>query len=181
MVNHGFGVVYLDDNANVLAGNKLADEIFLRKDGIFNRAGKLSFIDNEAVNDFLKSFKGLYYGLNDQQFYVKRSSNMPPYKLSMLSFEDNWLIETTKPHSLVLISEPKEKFDFPEWIFKNHYKLTKTEIKVAKAIFDDVSLKEHAEQRGVKITTVRWTLDNIFSKTNTRSQKELKVLALSLY
>ena len=48
---------------------------------------------------------------------------------------------------------------------------------LAKALLNDIPLSDYASKKGVKITTVRWTLGNIFSKTETHSQNELKSLA----
>ena len=154
MLSRGLGVIYLDKQSNILACNELAKKIFQRMDGIMTRAGKLCFCDSGARNDFIEKID------------------------SLLPFVDTWYKETDKPHSLVLISEPKRDFLFPEWVFKNYYELTKAELAVARAVFEDTALQEYAAQKGVKITTVRWTLDNVFSKTHTHSQKELKTLAL---
>jgi DNA-binding CsgD family transcriptional regulator len=59
--------------------------------------------------------------------------------------------------------------------------LTRAEANLAAALMKGLSLQEYAEQENLKITTVRWHLQNIFDRTGTRGQAELVGMIASLF
>lgn len=59
--------------------------------------------------------------------------------------------------------------------------LTAAEANLAVALCEGVSLRRYAEQVGLKITTVRWHLQNIFNRTGMRSQADLVSMVVSLF
>jgi len=77
---------------------------------------------------------------------------------------------------IVLARDTSIKPKFMATGFTEFYKLTDAEKALSQSLYDGLSLREHSEKRGVKITTTRWTLNNLFSKTFTRSQLELQGL-----
>lgn len=176
---NGEGVVILDNVANVLNASVFAQEIFARADGLINRAGKLCFSDKDAHRQVLSRLATGCEPANGKPIFVRRETGKSPYKVKIALFQDEWLHkDQPKPHSLLLVSETNRKLDFPIWVFKDYYGLTPSELTLAEAIFGDMPLRDYAEFRGIKITTVRWTLDNVFSKTYTHSQTELKSLGI---
>ena len=178
LVQQGLAVIYLDDGQNVIAANEKGDEILERKDGIFSRNGRLAFYDKDAQESFDKLKASTQVSANTAIF-VRRQSSEPPYRLSYVEYVDEWKQpDLPRPQYLLLVSDPTKSFDFPDWVFKEYYGLTSAELRLASAIFRDKSLHEQAEDRGIKISTVRWTLDNIFSKTFTNSQRAVKGLAM---
>lgn len=58
--------------------------------------------------------------------------------------------------------------------------LTAAEANLAAALSEGLSLSAYAEREGLKITTVRWHLQNIFSRTGVRSQADLVSMVVSL-
>ena len=174
------GLIFVQNDLSLVSLNNLASKIISRKDGITDLAGKLFLTDRSA-------YKCLKYEVGASQNNVRkealvcamRANNEPPYRLKVLPFDDEWHQTNQKrPHSIVLVMEPNKRFTFPHWVFEHYYGLTGAELKLAESVFYDSSLQDYADQRGIKISTVRWTLDNIFSKTYAHSQKELKSLAL---
>jgi DNA-binding CsgD family transcriptional regulator len=58
--------------------------------------------------------------------------------------------------------------------------LTAAEANLAAALSEGLSLSDYAEREGLKITTVRWHLQNIFNRTGMRSQADLVSMVVSL-
>jgi DNA-binding CsgD family transcriptional regulator len=59
--------------------------------------------------------------------------------------------------------------------------LTAAEANLAAALAAGFSLSAYAKGAGLKITTVRWHLQNIFNRTGTRSQADLVSMVVSLF
>ena len=78
--------------------------------------------------------------------------------------------------SLMLLTDTENETTLDIVSFSEHYELTCAESDLVQSLHLGRTLKDHAETRGVTITTVRWTLDNVFSKTYTKSQPQLKSL-----
>ena len=173
------GVFYLDENLEILETSTLAQTFLNRKDGLIDRFKKLAALDHRD-NDRLQKFLNLDYSKpHYSSIFIKRSIYETPYKLTASPILDKDIRFSMKsPSMMLLVSEPKEFKNFPAQLFKDHYGLTNSELLLAQAVFNDVSLNEYASIKEVKISTVRWTLKNIFSKTDTHAQKELKSLAL---
>ena len=74
---------------------------------------------------------------------------------------------------IIIKSPPRSSNDFSKERFNERYDLTNTELLLTEAIFNDVSLKEYAASRKIKISTARWTLDNIFEKQIRTHKKNL--------
>jgi DNA-binding CsgD family transcriptional regulator len=58
--------------------------------------------------------------------------------------------------------------------------LTAAEANLTAALCEGLSLSAYAERKGLKITTVRWHLQNIFNRTGMRSQADLVSMVVSL-
>ncbi len=61
------------------------------------------------------------------------------------------------------------------------FHLTPAEACLAAALVEGLSLHEYAEREDLKITTVRWHLQNIFERTGARNQQELISMVVSLF
>ncbi len=59
--------------------------------------------------------------------------------------------------------------------------LTAAEANLASALAEGLSLHDYAGRERLKITTVRWHLQNIFNRTGTRSQSGLVSMLVSLF
>jgi DNA-binding CsgD family transcriptional regulator len=71
---------------------------------------------------------------------------------------------------LVLLSRPKAGLDD---MLLRQYGLSRTELLIAKALFDGRSVAEIAAERKIKADSVRTILKSIFAKTSTRGQAHL--------
>ena len=63
---------------------------------------------------------------------------------------------------------------------QNIFDMTAAEAKLAAALCDGLTLDSYAEREGIAISTVRWHLHNLLSRTETRSQAELIRLLLTV-
>jgi DNA-binding CsgD family transcriptional regulator len=59
--------------------------------------------------------------------------------------------------------------------------LTAAEANLAAGLSEGLSLRAYAEREDLKITTVRWHLQNIFARTGVRSQADLVSMVVSLF
>jgi len=173
------GVIYLSKDLEIIETSPLAQKFLDTRDGLLDKGKNLAALnkyDNEKLNKLLKTD---YSRPHYNSLYVCRESGASPYKVTVSPIYNKEVVFSLKaPEKMILVSEPKGVGQFPLQLFKDHYKLTNAELFLTEAIFEDKSLKGYAEERGVKLSTVKWTLDNVFSKTDTHSQKELKSLAL---
>ena len=178
LLNMSAGIIYMDEFSNIIECNALARDILDKKDGLLVSNGML-VLENPKINKQLCHQSKFVMHTVTSPILVSRKNQLPPYKLELLPFKDEWNNKNrNRPNSILLIKDPSLTFNFPKWIFSDHYKLTAAELELTKAIYGSMNLRDYANKRGVKISTVRWTLDNIFSKTFTHSQSELKTLAL---
>jgi len=179
------GISYLDACLNVLAGNQLFSEILMANDGLTTSFGKLQITDRIANTKFHSCYELILgdFKNNDigESLYVPRNSGLTPYKLQLIGFDDEWHnTSLPAPSVLLFVKETEKAPKFPKHIFQEYYQLTNTEALLAEALFKGSNLAEFADLRGIKVSTVRWTLDNIFSKTYTHSQRELSALIFKL-
>ncbi len=79
---------------------------------------------------------------------------------------------------VLLLVKPQPKS--PDMMLTQRYRLTPTEIRIAKSLSSGASVQDIAAAAGVKIETVRTQLKSIFSKTDTHSQGQLVALLSAL-
>lgn len=179
MLSRGVGVILLDGLGNVVNKNSIAKNIVNTTTKIWFSNKKLCVMD-DAFSPDNPRIKNLVSSDNtkfEKDVYIKGDSHSSPIKLSTIPIIDNLeLDDGVKTKWLVLLTDTSEKSIFDSKSMGDFYNLTPAELSLASSIFDGLSLKEHAKKRGTSITTVRWTLDNVFSKTHTNSQILLKEL-----
>lgn len=178
MFQRGIGVVYLDDAANIIEKDCNADEI-LSSTSSFWRNSKQFFCDDKAVKEKILNYIGhKEVPTSSAKFYIRKKYDKSPISLSIFPVVDNVSHASgARSRWLMLVRDTERKPNLSSQSMAQFYGLTNAEISLVAAIYQGVSLTDYAEHRGVKISTVRWTLDNIFSKTYTHSQSELLELA----
>jgi len=60
---------------------------------------------------------------------------------------------------------------------QDFFDLTRAEIDLVSALHQKITLSDYAALKGIKVSTARWTLANVFSKTQSNSQSNLRSLA----
>lgn len=81
--------------------------------------------------------------------------------------------------SLVFIVDPDLHHELPLERIAGLYGLTASEAQLAAALAAGRSLSEYAQAAALSMNTVRWTLKQVFAKTETRRQAELVRLLLT--
>lgn len=178
MYHRCVGVLYLDHTGGVLAKNDYADSFFEKDSEISCIGDKLVFKRSKDRDYFDLKLLEIQHGRAYASLFVKRNIDEPPIKLSLHPIVDSLASENmNKPVSVLLLKDTKQRSQLDIDSLADHFGLTEAESSLVESMYLGCSLRKHAEVRGVKITTVRWTLDNIFSKTYVHSQSELIELA----
>jgi DNA-binding CsgD family transcriptional regulator len=81
----------------------------------------------------------------------------------------------------ISLRTPRCGFEIPAARLAAAFQLTSAEAHLASALAEGLSLRDYAAREGLKITTVRWHLQNIFARTGTRSQSDLVRTIVSLF
>jgi len=174
MFTNGVGVLYLDESQNIVSANGVAKRIL--DDGkAFKRLGqKLVFPDSSLRRKVLACIRTVKSTEFQESIFIKRNVDEPPVRVNIYPYSDD-LTDSSgiKPSSVLLVSDMSLQPKLCSRSIKEFFSLTKAELALVESLALGLSLQQHAERRGVKVTTVRWTLENVFSKTYKRSQGEL--------
>lgn len=177
MHHRGIGIVYLDIKAKVLEANDDANSILSKEKELRKCGDKLVFKSSRMREFFEQILNEVRSNGRTGNLFLKRSLDKPPLKLSIHPVVDSLEFNSgAKAVSLMLLTDTQNESTLDIVSFSEHYGLTSAESELVQSLHYGKTLKQHAEMRGVKITTVRWTLDNVFSKTYTKSQPQLKSL-----
>jgi DNA-binding CsgD family transcriptional regulator len=84
-----------------------------------------------------------------------------------------------RPEVVVFVTDPERRPQLPADILAKLYGLTPAETRLALLLAGGKRLEEAAEELGISTTTARWTLKNLFRKTETDRQADLVRLLLS--
>jgi len=86
----------------------------------------------------------------------------------------------TEPLARVLVNDPLSVDRRFEWRVRQAFHLTPAEARLAAALASGVSRSEYASQHGVRPSTVKTQLDNLFMKLDCRRETELVRVLLSV-
>ena len=112
--------------------------------------------------------------------FVRRDDSPHPLRFDIQPISGRQNSESeNEPAAILIINGVDQKPTLLTSHLGLHYILTDAEMRLCESIFNSLSLAQHAKKHDIKITTVRWTLSNVFSKTQTSSQRELYELMLS--
>lgn len=75
--------------------------------------------------------------------------------------------------ALVALQRSDEVSGFTEGVIGKAFKLTPVQASIALALLKGRSVEDIVQERGIKVSTVRWHLADIFSRTGTSNQREL--------
>jgi len=181
MQEEGVGVFYVREDSTVYGHNDFAKVLLDNSGAISISSGSLIVNDPQKTKEFKHKvkFKASCHG--KESLLISSGDSRYPVKLSLFPIQnivENSVSKTTNL-IVVLVKDMSVRPKFMTHDFAGLYKLTDAEIHLANSLYKGLTLKEHSEIRKVKITTTRWTLDNLFSKTFSNSQAELKDLLLS--
>jgi DNA-binding CsgD family transcriptional regulator len=174
------------ESAELLVANQTADQILRTRDGLeLDADGTLSATDGEsaALKDLVKSVgkasRGRQIGSRDSAFAVRRGPEKRPLTLFVRPVTTK--TDTPVPNEaavLVMILDSGSPIETTEAELRQLYGLTATEARLANHLMEGLALEDCCEAMGIRRTTARMHLRNIFAKTGVRRQGELVALLL---
>ncbi len=174
-------VFILNSKAQVLGFNRSASQLISDNKMVGIVGGKLFHLSQLQNNRLQLS---IYNAINNK---VQISLNESIFKATTIDGKKQYTITVspivaskysggvTDPTGAIciFISEIKPELYINEYLYRELYELTPSEVAVAKALLQGKSLELIASQRKVSISTIRTQLKTLFRKTQTNGQPEL--------
>jgi len=188
-----FGVVLLDEAGHILWANSTAEAILLRGDGLFVRNGMLQAQGpehNAALTRLIGETAATAMGCalrSGGALALPRGSEprglrpRRPLALLVAPLRMNECAPISlryRPATVVFISDPERSSHIPAELFAELYGFTRRESALAELLLEGLDLREVAARLGIRMTTARAHLRQIFEKTGTHRQAELVAVVL---
>lgn len=180
------GLMVCSASSELLVANQTAEQILQARDGLeLDSDGTLSTTHNERaslkdlVRSVAKTAQTLEVVHRDSAFAVQRSAGKRPLTLFVRTV--NTKSDAPSPNEaavLVMILDSAQPVDTAEAELKQLYGFTATEARLANHLMEGLSLEDCCSAMGIRRTTARMHLRNIFAKTGVRRQGELVSLLL---
>lgn len=170
------GVIELDGEARVILANRAAEQILDAKDGLRLDQGRLEADPGEAGRRLRAAVAAASRGrLTGGMFQITRPSGLSPYSITVSNSPD--VSDAAQGHVMALIDDGERAAAEAPARLARLFGLTAAEAKLAAALCDGLCLKDIAEARGVKMTTVRTQAQRVLDKAGVSRQAELVALA----
>jgi DNA-binding CsgD family transcriptional regulator len=180
------GLMVCSASAEVLVANQTAEQILQAHDGLeLDAEGALSTThdENTSLIDMVRSVgktprtpDGVH---RDTAFAVPRAAGKRPLTLFLRAV--NTKSDAPAPNEaavLVMILDATQPVETAEAELRQLYGFTMTEARLANHLMEGLSLEDCCRAMGIRRTTARMHLRNIFAKTGVRRQGELVSLLL---
>ena len=178
------GVVVCDASAKVLTANSLAEKILSDSDGLeLNSDGTLTAA-LESAGSLRESIAQVAHLRSEdtvpshRAFAVRRPSGKRPLTVFLRAASERSPGAALQPAVLVLIQDSASPVETTEVELRQLYGLTAAEARISNLLMEGAGLEECCDQLGIRRTTARMHLRNIFAKTGVRRQSELVALLL---
>lgn len=182
----GMAVILLDRRGQVVFMTEAAQRIVARADSLLvDREGRVRAglpEEGRRLGRVIADVTGMANGdglAAGGDLLVSRSSGGEPLRVRVAPLRDLEAPVVGVPVAAALVIHDPEARPrpVPEHLCR-HYGLTVAEAKLATALADGVSLKDHAESSGISYETARWHLKRVLAKTDTTRQAGLVSLVL---
>ncbi len=180
------GLLVCSASAELLVANQTAEQILRAQDGLeLDADGTLTttYDERASLRDMVRSVAKTAHTPEvvhrDSAFAVQRSAGKRPLTLFVRAV--NTKSDAPSPNEaavLVMILDSAQPVDTAEAELKQLYGFTATEARLANHLMEGLSLEECCDAMGIRRTTARMHLRNIFAKTGVRRQGELVSLLL---
>jgi DNA-binding CsgD family transcriptional regulator len=179
------GLVVCSASGKLLVANQTADQILRTRDGLeLDSDGIVSAIheETESLKDLIKKVaesRGQERGGCDSAFALRRAEGKRPLTLFVRAVKS----KTDSPVDneaavLIMILDSGLPVETTEAELRQLYGFTATEARLANHLMEGLALEDCCEAMGIRRTTARMHLRNIFAKTGVRRQGELVSLLL---
>ena len=179
------GVLVCDASAKILTANATAEKILRDSDGLELRSDGTLSTSLEASNSLRESIAAVASserhkaGTAHRAFAVRRPSGKRPLTLFLRpARETDESSSQDQTAVLVLIQDSALPVETTEAELRQLYGLTAAEARLSNLLMEGAALEDCCDQLGIRRTTARMHLRNIFAKTGVRRQSELVALLL---
>jgi len=162
------GVVLVDGEGRIDYRNRAAQEIFARRDGLFERDGMLTIRSPAALRLLAMIASGAQ---SDEAVTVPREGSAEAYTLLLTRRDD--LV-------LILIRDPQHGPSGNFAAISRHFALTHCETSLLEALTFGERLNDFCRRRGISPNTGKFHLRSLFAKTGTNRQADLIRRSISL-
>lgn len=175
------GVILLDDAGFVIHINGKAESILRTGDGL-SLGGNGLLIAEPCAR---QAFQTIVAGFLDRSMaadlqpggdvLVPRLSGSPPYILRVRRLPPRSVYDVVGlvPAAIVFLSDPMREAAIEAARVAAAFGLTQSEAELAAALYAGCSLREHAEARGIRISTARFHLYQAMEKMGVRRQTDM--------
>ena len=170
-------VIYLNDQFTVIKISPQAKRLINQAKTIEIQDQKITLKQLEANRRLYKDLKTTLKSNNSRVTFLSQPNQKTPFRVELHSIKGS--DETQGDETavlLVLLGGAEASGSLMSHHFKQQYSLTNAEIRLVESLHLGHTLAEFAEKRKIKVSTVRWTLRNVFTKTRASSQSELRSL-----
>src|SRR5579864_2143291 len=183
LVNVGLAVT--DRSGHLMIANCTAEEILAARDGVeLTQTGEVRF--SKHVDPTLQQLvRDIDVALSSETapksafVAVTRPSGKRPITVLVRPARGESLSAAqAAPAALMVLLDPEFSVDAAETQLRELYGLTSTEARLAKLLMDGKTVEECCTELGVRSSTVRMHVRNLFQKTGVRRQSQLVSLLL---
>jgi len=179
------GLMVCSESGELLVANQTADQTLRARDSLqLDSDGIVSAVheETESLKDLVKKVaesRGRERGGSDSAFAVQRADGKRPLTLFVRAVKTK--SDTPAPDEaavLIMILDSALPVEATEAELRQLYGFTATEARLANHLMEGLALEDCCEAMGIRRTTARMHLRNIFAKTGVRRQGELVALLL---
>jgi DNA-binding CsgD family transcriptional regulator len=172
-------------SAELLVANQTADHILQARDGLeLDSDGSVSAVheETESLKDLVKKVaesRGQARGGSDTAFAVQRAEGKRPLTIFVRAVKTKADMPVANEAAvLIMVLDSALPVETTQAELRQLYGFTATEARLANHLMEGLALEDCCEAMGVRRTTARMHLRNIFAKTGVRRQGELVSLLL---
>jgi DNA-binding CsgD family transcriptional regulator len=174
LISHQYkAALFLNSSNRVLFANQFAYSLIDRAADCYLEKKTLVNSQTQQDTNYRTALKRVSDQLIPRTIFWRDKNISYPLRLDILPIIDEVFSNEEVAVAMVIIETFEPKTIRINRQFGDFYMLTPTEISTVELLVQGLSLSECADSKGRTISTIRWTLRNIFKKTATRSQKEL--------
>lgn len=166
----------VDADARVLLVNRAASGVLAAGDGLGLRGERLTIAEPAAAAALRRVLRAAAAGPASEgggQIVVPRPSGRRAYALLATPLPGTTELSAGRPAVLLHLVDPESHRRLAGVNLRRLYGLTAAEADLAAGLLHGLRLEDFAEERGVRLTTVRTQLRALFEKTDTNRQPEL--------
>ena len=183
-----FGVLITDGAGRVLLLNRAAEEMAAARDGLLLRGGRLEIAKPEEAAELRRHIAGAVDTAGRRgaegggSLCISRPSGRRPFSVLVapLSPETAVAAEHQAPVALILVTNLDRQPEMPGRRLIELFGLTAAEACLASALLAGKRLEDVAEERRVRMPTLRTQMRAILDKTGTERQSDLMRLIVAL-